>query len=136
MPRVRPLSIAITPGDSRSIARQVTDAIRLKITAGDLDVGDKLPSVRGLAQQLRVNPNTISKAYAELTNEGWVVSSAGLGLFVARAQSPLSRVEQNRRLDMAVERFVGEAVALRVAPDAALERAAASFETLLGRKSA
>ncbi|WP_394652839.1 GntR family transcriptional regulator [uncultured Sphingomonas sp.] len=73
--------MAVAPDDSRSIAGQIVDAIRPKITASALAIGDQLTSVRGLAQQLAVNPNTVSKACAELTLGGWLVSRARLGLY-------------------------------------------------------
>ena len=57
----------------------------MKIATGELAPGDQLPSVRGLAQQLTINPNTVAKAYAELTAEGWLESRQGLGLYVAHA---------------------------------------------------
>jgi GntR family transcriptional regulator len=136
MARVVPLSIQIVTGDNRSISRQVVDAIRLKISAGDLAVGDRLPSVRGLAQQLGANPNTISKAFAQLIAEGWLVSSAGLGLFVAGGAGHLSRAEQERRLTMAVDQFVNEVVALRYPPDAALQQVASVFEEIEQRRRA
>lgn len=136
MARVRPLAIAITSGDSRSLSRQIADSIRLKISSGELAVDDRLPSVRGLAQQLRVNPNTISKAFAQLISEGWVASTAGLGLFVSGGKSQLNRAEQNRRLDMAVDHFVNEVVALRFPPDDALARVADAFDALQARRSA
>jgi DNA-binding transcriptional regulator YhcF (GntR family) len=136
MPRVKPLAIAITTGDTRSVFRQVVDSIRLKISSGELGVGDRLPSVRGLALQLGINPNTISKAYAQLISEGWAVSTAGLGLFVASGENQLNRAEQERRLEMTIDHFVSEVVALRYPPDEALARAADAFEALRSRKSA
>jgi GntR family transcriptional regulator len=75
--------IQIATGDSRSISKQIVDAVRMKIATAEIAPGDQLPSVRGLAQQLTVNPNTVAKAYAELTAEGWVESRQGLGLYVA-----------------------------------------------------
>src|SRR3569623_191219 len=83
MPRTTPLAITIAPGDGRSIAGQIVDGIRRKVSSGALTVGAQLPSVRGLAQQLAVNPNTVSKAYGELVAGGWLISRAGMGLYVA-----------------------------------------------------
>ena len=136
MSRVVPLALSIVPGDSRSIAGQIVDAIRRQIAAGDLAVGDKLPSVRGLAQQLAVNPNTVSKAYSELVSGGWLHSQAGLGLFVAAQRNQLSVSERNRRLDAAVDRFVNEVVAIRTSPEDAVKRVAEAFDGLSLRRSA
>lgn len=112
MQRTQPLMIQIATGDSRSINKQITDAVRMKIATGELREGMQLPSVRGLAQQLTVNPNTVAKAYAELTTEGWLESRAGLGLYVAPPRQRLSESERERRLDDAVQRFVNDVVAL------------------------
>jgi GntR family transcriptional regulator len=136
MPRVTPLAIAVATGDSRSIARQIVDAIRLKISTAELAVDDKLPSVRGLAQQLGVNPNTVSKAYARLIAEGWLTSRAGLGLFVAVRREQLNSAERERRLAVAVDRFVSEVVAIRYPPGEAIGRVTDALEALDLRKSA
>lgn len=136
MPRVVPLAITISPGDSRSIAGQIVDAIRRKISSGDLAVGGQLPSVRGLAQQLSVNPNTVSKAYGELVAGGWLVARAGLGLYVGAQRDQLSEEERDRRLDAAVDRFVNEVVAIRCNPDDALARATDALGALAIRQSA
>lgn len=136
MSRTVPLAIAVAPGDSRSIAGQIVDAIRRKIAASDLAVGDQLPSVRGLAQQLAINPNTVAKAYAELTSGGWLVSRAGLGLYVAAQRDQLSPEERDRRLDAAVDRFVNEVVAIRANPDEAVERVGEALGAIGVRQSA
>ncbi|WP_269141534.1 GntR family transcriptional regulator [Sphingomonas sp. IC-56] len=136
MPRTALLAIVIVPGDRRSIAGQIVDAIRRKISATELAVGDQLPSVRGLAQQLAVNPNTVSKAYAELVSGSWLVSRAGMGLYVAAQRDPLSDGERNRRLDAAVDRFVNEVVAIRANPDEAVERVGEALGELGLRQSA
>ena len=59
--------------DSRPIYEQVKDGLRRLMVTGVLAPGDKLPSVRAMASQLSINPNTIQRAYAELEAEGYVV---------------------------------------------------------------
>ena len=68
--------------DARPIYIQITDCFREQIAAGILRPDEKLPSVRDLACQLTINPNTIQRAYRELENEGWIASVAGKGSFV------------------------------------------------------
>ncbi len=63
--------------DSRPIYEQVKDSLRRLMVTGVLAPGDKLPSVRSMASQLSINPNTIQRAYAELEAEGYVVSVTG-----------------------------------------------------------
>ena len=79
MARTQALPIQITTGDPRPIGRQIIDAVRMRIATGDLRPGAQLPSVRGLAQQLTINPNTVAKAYAELTAEGGSNRARGWG---------------------------------------------------------
>ena len=67
---------------ARPIYAQITDGLRQQIAAGILQPGDKLPSVRELATQLAINPNTIQRAYRELEQGGVIVTLAGKGCFV------------------------------------------------------
>jgi GntR family transcriptional regulator len=110
--------------------------VRRLIASGSLPVGAMLPSVRGLAQQLTVNPNTIAKAYAELSAEGWLDARAGLGLFVAPPRQRLSDEERGRRLDEAVQRFVGDVVGLGFAPKDVVRRVADELDQCQPRKTA
>ncbi|HEY9144669.1 MAG: GntR family transcriptional regulator [Pseudomonadota bacterium] len=114
MARTRPLMIQIATGDARPISKQIVDAVRMQVATGGLAAGDQVPSVRGLAQQLMVNPNTVAKAYSELTAEGWLESRQGLGLYVATPRQRLSDAERERRFDEAVQRFVNDVVALDI----------------------
>lgn len=136
MARTRALMIQIATGDPRPIGRQIVDAVRMKIATGELDQGDQLPSVRGLAQQLMVNPNTVAKAYAELTTEGWLESRQGMGLYVAAPRQRLSDAERGRRLDDAIGRFVNDVIPLGFPPDEVQTRVARELEQLVPRKTA
>ena len=103
--------------DSRPIYQQVKDNLRRMMVTGVLLPGDKLPSVRTLAGQLSINPNTIQRAYAELEAEGYVVSVTGKGNFVAegdtqnqaRRQELLAKMrpmmEELKALGMTAEEF-------------------------------
>lgn len=73
--------------DVRPLYAQLTDKIRQQISGGVLVQGDKLPSVRELAVELSINPNTIQRAYGELEAEGYVYSVSGRGSFVAETDS-------------------------------------------------
>ncbi len=68
--------------DSRPIYLQIEVGIREQILAGVMQKGEKLPSVRELAQQLTINPNTIQRAYRELELQGWIATVPGKGCFV------------------------------------------------------
>ncbi len=132
----RPLMLQVATGDPRPIGRQIVDSVRLKIATGELAHGDQLPSVRGLAQQLMVNPNTVAKAYAELTIEGWLDARQGTGLFVAAPRQHLSDAERGRRLDDAVGRFVNDVVPLGLPSDEVQARIALAFDQLALRRTA
>ncbi|MBQ0037349.1 MAG: GntR family transcriptional regulator [Clostridiales bacterium] len=73
--------------DSRPIYEQVCDGLRKLMVTGVLQSDDKLPSVRQLATELAINPNTIQRSYAQLESEGYVYSVSGRGTFVAAGQS-------------------------------------------------
>lgn len=136
MARTQALPIQIATGDPRPIGRQIVDAVVMKIATGELTPGAQLPSVRGLAQQLLINPNTVSKAYAELTAEGWLESRQGLGLFVAPPRQRLSDAERERRLGDAVQAFVREVAALDYSPEQALAQLQPALAVLKPRRVA
>ncbi len=69
--------------DSRPLYQQVKDSLRRMMLTGLLEPDEKLPSVRSLATQLAINPNTIQRAYAELEAGGYIYSVAGRGSFVS-----------------------------------------------------
>ena len=73
--------------DARPIYTQICDGFRDQIRTGILRQGDRLPSVRELATQLTINPNTIQRAYRELENQGYLVTLPGKGTFAAENQS-------------------------------------------------
>ena len=89
--------------DARPIYSQIIENFRAQISAGILLPGERLPSVRELAGELAINPNTIQRAYRELETEGWIASVPGKGSFVCEA--PVSDREDAllRQLDETVQ---------------------------------
>jgi len=81
--------------DARPIYAQIIDGYREQIVSGVLRPGDKLPSVRELAAELAINPNTIQRAYRRLEMEGWITTVPGKGCFVCSSQAGRER-EINR----------------------------------------
>ena len=94
--------------DSRPIYEQVKDSLRRLMVTGVLAPGDKLPSVRSMASQLSINPNTIQRAYRELELDGYILSVAGKGSFVAQIDQ---LAEQQKK--QAVDAFCTAAQRLR-----------------------
>ena len=86
--------------DSRPIYGQIKDGLRRMIVSGALGPDEKLPSVRSMAVDLAINPNTIQRAYAELEAEGFIYSVPGKGSFAAQRQAadPTRQAELIRRL--------------------------------------
>lgn len=82
--------------DARPIYAQIIDGFREQIATGILQPGDKLPSVRELAQNLAINPNTIQRSYRQLESEGWIVTVPGKGCFVCTV--PSIRQQEKQRL--------------------------------------
>lgn len=77
--------IALDPRDPRPLYLQIIDEVRRALVLGTLRADDALPSVRQLAAQLRINPNTVSQAYRELEREGVLEVRRGQGTYVAHA---------------------------------------------------
>ncbi len=73
--------------DVRPIYTQIADGFRSQIKSGILRGDDKLPSVRELAAELAINPNTIQRAYRLLEAEGWIATVPGKGCFVCGLRS-------------------------------------------------
>ena len=93
-------TVNINYRDPRPIYEQVRDGLRTLIVSGALAGGEKLPSVRELAGQLAINPNTIQRAYRELEQEGYLYSVPGKGSFAAE-----HREVDTQRRDALLRRF-------------------------------
>ena len=100
---------------------QVMQQIKYLVASGRLQPGDELPSIRTLAEQLIVNPNTIARAYRELETAGVVEKRRTAGTFVAEAGSPLARKERLRLLIQRVDQLLVEAFQMGFALDEVLK---------------
>ena len=100
--------IAINYRDPRPIYEQIQAELRRLMLTGALPPGSRLPSVRELAGQLAINPNTIQRAYRELELDGYILSVAGKGSFVAQIDQ---LAEQQKK--QAVGAFLAAAQRLR-----------------------
>jgi len=121
------LNFAISTGSKIPIYKQIADQVRLAVVTAKLAVGDQLPSVRALAEELVVNPNTVAHAYADLTRDGMIESRAGRGVFIARKRKVFTSEESWRRLEPLIDAAIGEALAL----DFTHEELQAAFEKKL-----
>ena len=91
--------IQLDLSDHRPLYEQIKEKLKLLIITDVLKADDKIPSVRELAQQLTINPNTIQRAYRDLEAEGYIFSVRAKGSFVASANHAKSRVEENALKD-------------------------------------
>lgn len=107
------------------IFEQVAFQVKSAVARGELEANDKLPSVRELAKELAINPNTVARAYEALERDGVIVRRQGSGCFVTGETSGLRLEERRKRLDQLVHRAVTEAFHLGLDVEdvrAALER--------------
>lgn len=108
------MHIHISPQDGIPIYRQIVNQVKHLVASKRLKAGDELPSIRHLAQQLLINPNTVARAYRELEGAGVLVSRRGSGTRVSDNGSPLSRKERMKILSERAEALVSEARQLGV----------------------
>ena len=101
--------------------RQVIDQVKAAIATETLSPGDRLPTVRQLAVDLSINPNTVSRAYTELELTGLVETQMGSGTFVGNRLVKPDDVEQRRMLDQLCQEFLSRASTLGFTLDDVLQ---------------
>ena len=105
--------------DARPIYIQIIDGLKEQISTGILLHGQKLPSVRELASQLAINPNTIQRAYRQLEMEGWIATLPGKGCFVCGGEA---RNREMERWFSAFDEAASALMALGVAKESLTDR--------------
>ncbi len=104
------IDFTLDPNSGVPIYRQIQDLIRYGIGSGRLRPGEQLPTVRALAVDLSVNPNTVIKAYTELEREGLITTEQGSGTFVAPEPAvPLPPAERQDKLRALCVEFLARA---------------------------
>ena len=111
------MQIRIDNASNRPVYQQIIDQIKRDIALGLLVKDDQLPTVRHLAAQLVINPNTIAKAFRQLEQEGIIVTHPGSGAFVASLNSQLSRAVRRKVLCEEMERFIVDAIHMQIDKD-------------------
>src|SRR5215831_5478355 len=103
------ITFKLDPRSGVPIYRQIQDQVRYGIASGLLSPGEQLPTVRALAVELSVNPNTVIKAYSELEREGVLTSEQGSGTFVAGLPAgALGEAERGAKLEALCAEFLGQ----------------------------
>lgn len=110
--------LPIDPDRPLALFAQIMEGIRLAIATGRLKSGDRIPSVRDMAVETRVNPNTVMRAYMELERAGVIETKRGLGFFVTTAlNGTLADKERRELLDRRVEELLSSALDLGFRPE-------------------
>src|SRR6516165_3290046 len=100
---------------------QVVDQVKSAAAAGTMQPGEALPTIRPLAEELRVNRNTIAKAYTELENQGVIETIPGKGCFVRPNNSPLKKDVRRKLLTEEIDQVLVQAHHLQVPSAEVLE---------------
>lgn len=100
---------------------QLVDQVRYAAASGALRAGEALPSVRQLAEEMRVNRNTVAKAYSELESQGVIETLAGKGCFLKENNSPFTKHAKEEVLEKAIDEAVVTAHHLQVDGESFLE---------------
>jgi len=108
------MQIQINSSSDRPVYQQIIDHIKRDIALNRLKNGEKLPTVRQLAAQLAINPNTIAKAYRQLEQDGIIVTRPGAGAFIAETNSSLSLSVRKKIICEDIERLIVEAVHMQI----------------------
>lgn len=131
--RMAPFRFAVNAGSAEPIYKQLIAQVQRAIAAGTLREGDELPSVRAIAEQLAVNPMTVSKAYSQLEMSGALMRQRGVGMEVASGNKKGQSMSQRLALLKPTLRLAAnEAQQLEITDALALKQFA---EILKGKKS-
>lgn len=110
----RDIRISLDPASGVPFYRQIIRQIEHAILAGKLRSGDRLPTIRSLAIELKINPNTIAKAYGELEIRGIVVTQVGSGTYVSDKKPEAQEDGRSAKIREVVLRFLRDMAALGV----------------------
>ncbi len=109
--------VVLSPAHPDPMYKQVTDQIKDAIASGDLKPNDRLPSVRVLSEALNVSAITIKRAYQDLETEGFVLTRAGMGSFVAPVERDALRERKLAELQEEVRRLVRSSAKFGISAD-------------------
>ena len=103
------------------IYRQIVEAVKYRVACGELGAGEKLPSIRALASELKINARTVVKAYEDLAHAGLVVMRQGQGVFIAPQGDGLPKRVRRKALEDLAERMLAEGARMGADRDEILE---------------
>src|ERR1700746_1751126 len=106
VPLRRPFAFRLDMHSGVPLYRQLIDQVQAAIAAGLLIPGDQLPTVRQVAVDLEINPNTVMRAYREMEIRGILDTQQGTGTFISERKPQRNEVERERQLEQIVGEFV------------------------------
>jgi GntR family transcriptional regulator len=124
----------VNPASGVPLYLQIQAQVKQAVSAGALKTGDALPSVRKLAADLRINPNTVARAYLDLDRDGVTRSIPGGGTFVADGQQGLLKSERQRRLRPHARQVAVEGTQLRLTAEEILKLVQEELDSLGGSR--
>jgi len=119
---------------SKPVYLQVVDQVKAAVASGAAKPGDTLPSIRPLAEELRVNRNTIAKAYTELEHQCVITTRTGRGCFISDADSPLHKEARLQLVTEEMDQAVIQAHHLQIDRDEFLQLALTRFDAFAQRR--
>lgn len=111
------MEIVVSNSSDKPIYEQIASQVRAAIMSGELGEGDRLPSIRALATQLRISAITTKRAYQDLEAQGFIHTVPGKGCFVAGDNLELLREERLRLVEASLARAVSDARAAGISAD-------------------
>lgn len=114
----------------KAVYLQLVDQVKAAVASGTLRDGDPLPSIRPLAEELRVNRNTVAKAYAELESQGAIETMAGKGCYIRASSSPYTKDVRLKLLTQEIDDAVVQAHHLQVGRSDLLRLVEQRFDAL------
>ncbi|MEM7586310.1 MAG: GntR family transcriptional regulator [Acidobacteriota bacterium] len=115
------MHLEINPRDRKPAYLQIVDQIKMGVASGRLQPRDPLPSIRQLAERLRINRNTVDKAYRELDRQRVIRTERGRGAFIAESNPVDEDGFRDRVLSDVIDRLIAKARAFRVSDDEVLD---------------
>jgi GntR family transcriptional regulator len=128
------MQFAINFKSGKPVYLQLADQVKSAAASGALRVGECLPSIRPLAEELRVNRNTVAKAYAELEAQGVIHTHPGKGCFLHATPSPLKKDARRKALAETIDESVIHAHHLQLSRSDFLRLAEERYDSLAARR--
>lgn len=106
--------------DKEPIYYQIVEFIKKQVIRGDIELGEKLPSIREISAILGINPNTLQRVYSELERKGIIVSRRGLGSFVVEDKERIQRLKDEVVIEL-IKSFINDVEEIGINPNEAIE---------------